>query len=116
MSDKMKIMNSGTWQCPSYVPFSMLCEHQADTNHSQSLSRLNERGGVIASECLALIMQVGCRELRNISEQFASAVIAREILSQHEIGLLKTDNEALKAEIEKLKYENSRLASLLPGG
>jgi hypothetical protein len=38
--------------CPEYVPFSLLSEEMAQRNHSQSLDRLNERGGMGVLEIL----------------------------------------------------------------
>ena len=37
------------------VPFSMLSEDQAQTNHSQTLQRLAERGGLGPDEAIAIM-------------------------------------------------------------
>ncbi len=41
--------------CPKEVPFELLDEHQAKSNHSQTLQRLAERGGLYPSEMIAVI-------------------------------------------------------------
>jgi len=41
--------------CPRSVPMSLLSEQQAQWNHSQSLARLNERGGLCPMEMLCNI-------------------------------------------------------------
>jgi len=45
-----------------------LNEEQAQRNHSQSLERLAERGGVSAGEALALMTEEPWTKYRNISE------------------------------------------------
>ncbi len=40
---------------PSFIPWDMLNEEQAQRNHSQTLNRLNERGGLCVTEILANI-------------------------------------------------------------
>lgn len=41
--------------CPVSVPFELLHEIQAKHNHSQTLQRLAERGGLYPSEMIAVI-------------------------------------------------------------
>jgi len=41
--------------CPEAIPFAMLNEEQAKRNHSQTLKRLNERGGLGVAEALDII-------------------------------------------------------------
>lgn len=41
--------------CPKQIPFAMLSERQAQYNHSQTLQKLNERGGMIPMEIVANI-------------------------------------------------------------
>lgn len=41
--------------CPASVPFELLHESQAKANHSQTLQRLAERGGLYPSEMIAVI-------------------------------------------------------------
>jgi len=43
--------------CPSEIPDGLLNEEWAQINHSQSLSRLNERGGLTLEEALAIIQK-----------------------------------------------------------
>lgn len=55
--DKMKVHSSclrdkSLKNVPEYVPMELLNEEQAERNHSQSLSRLNERGGMGIAEIL----------------------------------------------------------------
>lgn len=49
--------------CPECVPFRLLDEGMARSNHSQSLMRLAERGGMGAAEILANMDHVPCREV-----------------------------------------------------
>lgn len=56
----MKVINYSKYvqqypNCPKEVPMELLSEKQAQRNHSQTLSRLNERGGCVPSEIYALI-------------------------------------------------------------
>lgn len=46
-----------TRDCPASVPWSMLAPHeaQAQSNHSQTLERLAERGGLAVCEMLAVL-------------------------------------------------------------
>lgn len=47
------------------VPFSMLNEEWAQKNHSQSLQRLAERGGLGADEALAIMDKRPWRSIRS---------------------------------------------------
>lgn len=47
------LTNGNKWD--RTVPFSMLNEEQAQKNHSQTLKRLAERGGLAPSEAIAII-------------------------------------------------------------
>ena len=68
--------------CPLDVPDGMLTEEWAQRNHSQSLSRLNDRGGLGVAEILANInkqkrfdgkdTQEKVNELNRLIEQYAS--------------------------------------------
>ena len=51
----MPIMLDGGEKWDRTVPFSMLSEAQAQENHSQTLKRLAERGGLVPSEAIAII-------------------------------------------------------------
>ena len=48
--DKNELVN-----VPTFIPWDMLNEEYAELNHSQSLTRLNERGGLCVTELLANI-------------------------------------------------------------
>lgn len=54
--------------CPLFVPMSMLNEKAAQSNHSQSLARLAERGGLDPSEILA---NIGLQRWRKMDMQQA---------------------------------------------
>lgn len=41
--------------CPKSVPFELLDENQAKSNHYQTLQRLAERGGLYPTEMIAVI-------------------------------------------------------------
>lgn len=45
-------------RCPKHVPDDLLNEDQAQTNHSQTLTRLNERGGMGAYEIMCNIHKI----------------------------------------------------------
>jgi hypothetical protein len=45
--------------CPKQVPMGLLNEKQAQINHSQSLDRLNERGGL---DPIELVCNIECRK------------------------------------------------------
>lgn len=49
--------------CPAYIRMDALNEQWAQRNHSQSLKRLNERGGLSACEALAIIQHRGWRRM-----------------------------------------------------
>lgn len=46
--------------CPKSVPFELLNEEQAMKNHSQTLDRLNERGGMSPIEIVANVLKKDC--------------------------------------------------------
>jgi hypothetical protein len=50
--------------CPEKIPFQMLSERQAQSNHNQTLKRLNERGGMSAFELVANIERKGLGEMQ----------------------------------------------------
>lgn len=52
---------------PDFVPDEMLSENQAQSNHGQSLKKLNERGGMAVYEILANIK--GKRIMYGIGEE-----------------------------------------------
>ncbi|MDP3165157.1 MAG: hypothetical protein Q8N06_06840 [Hydrogenophaga sp.] len=71
------IMSNGT---PSMqIPWSVIApfEHQAQRNHSQSLKRLAERGGLSHSEALAVLRGV---RFDQVTERGADAVLALQSL------------------------------------
>lgn len=43
--------------CPSEIPDKLLNEEYAQKNHSQSIKRLSERGGITLEEALAIIQK-----------------------------------------------------------
>lgn len=59
--------------CPTLVPWGFVAPHerQAQTNHSQSLARLNERGGLSPAELVAVLED---RRLRFHAETDVDAV------------------------------------------
>ena len=52
---------SRTWS--KSIPFSMLSEKQAITNHGQTLKRLSERGGLSPDEAVALIRETSWKRI-----------------------------------------------------
>lgn len=61
----------GGW--PSYFPWELLKPHekQAVQNHSQSLHRLSERGGLSPRELWLVMHDKGLREIREVEEEQA---------------------------------------------
>ena len=55
----MTVMTSDK-DCPKQIPFAMLSERMAESVHSQSLKRLNERGGMSPVEIIANIEKEDC--------------------------------------------------------
>jgi hypothetical protein len=64
--------------CPRHVPWAVLAphEHQALSNHSQSLVRLAERGGLSLCEMAAVIEE---RRWEKMTPEAALAVVTRAI-------------------------------------
>jgi hypothetical protein len=54
--------------CPEYIPFDILDRNQSYRNHSQTLERLNERGGITPQEALAIIEKTPYRYNLDISD------------------------------------------------
>lgn len=55
--DVMRIMRSNCQEAPRYIRMDALNEEWAQHNHSQSLKRLNERGGLSPCEAVAIIQR-----------------------------------------------------------
>lgn len=60
---------------PDFVKLSALSERQAQSNHSQTLKRLAERGGLSPSEIAANIKGVGWCDIGNITEEEIQKVV-----------------------------------------
>lgn len=66
-------------ECPNRVPWGMLLpyEKQAMTNHSQTLRRLAERGGLCPEEMAGIMQGLRWRELgQNTPESAAAYLVA----------------------------------------
>jgi len=76
----MRIMRIGMPDdCPAYLRMDALNEEWAQKNHGQSLRRLNERGGLSASEAAAIIER---RRWRQMPIAFALDVVKRYAVSE----------------------------------
>ena len=53
----MTVMTSDK-DCPKQIPFAMLSERMAESVHSQTLTRLNERGGMSPAEIIGNIEKI----------------------------------------------------------
>lgn len=53
----MTVMTSDN-DCPKQIPFAMLSERMAESVHSQTLTRLNERGGMSPAEIIGNIEKI----------------------------------------------------------
>ena len=71
--------------CPSRVPWSMLAPYEgaALTNHDQTLERLAERGGLGASEMVA-VLRGECWRDRKFKTDEESAIELKRMLAEHE--------------------------------
>lgn len=49
-------------ECPNFVPTELLNENRASINHGQTLTRLDQRGGLGPEEIIANIEDIGLRE------------------------------------------------------
>lgn len=72
------------------VPFGLMNEEWAQRNHSQSLARLNERGGMTVFEILANI----CRREYSEMDVHTAAMILHQIRRGYEIGC--AENQSLR--------------------
>ena len=84
MSKRMKIISSSRSRefsfLPHSVPFNWVEEHerQAQKNHSQSLDRLNERGGLSPNELLAIMLDMDFYALYDgKTQEYVTARIVR---------------------------------------
>lgn len=75
---------------PSSVPWGLLDphEHQARLNHSQSLKRLAERGGLAPDEMVAILTGRPWRDVRKIGKVEAVNELKR-LLAEYEAVLAK---------------------------
>jgi hypothetical protein len=60
---------------PFSIPFDLLNEQQALANHSQSLARLAQRGGLAAQEALAIVNRRRWNEYEHITRADALAAL-----------------------------------------
>ena len=60
---------------PSFVRWSELNERQAQINHSQSLGRLAERGGLSPAEIVGNINGIGWSDLSSVTEDQMHSVL-----------------------------------------
>lgn len=79
-SGKEKHGASAVAAWPKSVPFDMLCEAWAQNNHYQTLTRLNERGGLCPAEMLANIER---RKFRMMDDNEAANIIAQLIATRN---------------------------------
>jgi len=102
--------------CPKEIPMGLLNEEWAQRNHSQSLTRLNERGGITLDEALSIINRRPFQK-HPIPEKLVSIILhmitgynaAREA---HVLPLLSQIDE-LKEDVDwyKMAYENNLAAN-----
>ena len=67
--------------CPRSIPWSMIALHapQALRNHSQTLERLSERGGLGPQELVAVLTDKHWRDTIALTDAFAVALLLRII-------------------------------------
>lgn len=98
---------------PKSVPFSMLCEVWAQNNHSQTLTRLNERGGLCPAEMLANIER---RKFRMMDANEATQIITRlmDVRAAAEIGraVMLREGQPAGAAPESYGFERPKVASV----
>jgi hypothetical protein len=69
--------------CPKQFPMHLLDEGQAQRNHSQSLNRLKERGGLSVREILAIVGKKSWSYYANLDWDKALKMLNEIILSNH---------------------------------
>jgi len=73
--------------CPRSIPLDMIapCEPQAKTNHQQSLSELNRRGGLCPVELVAVLEGKGLRWIFHSQSATVDKCIKRlvKLLAEH---------------------------------
>ncbi len=81
MTDTFKIMHS---KRRKFIPMGLIASHeaQAQSNHSQTLARLNERGGLAPSEAVAVLEDRGWKPMPTDE--------AEDRLEELVLGALKT--------------------------
>jgi hypothetical protein len=67
--------------CPQQVPMSLLNERRAKMNHSQTLLKLKQRGGLSVKEMLSVITDKSYEYYGNMAMPFAIAAL-NKILEQ----------------------------------
>lgn len=92
-------------QVPKYVPMNMLNEKMAQHNHSQSLKRLNERGGLGVNEILANIKGLGFNTIR-AEETQADVNELNKIIDNHFISQSNTQKVELLSLLRETAMRN----------
>lgn len=64
---------------PEYFPWHLLNEEMAQKNHSQSLERLNERGGLSVDEITCNIKKISIREIFNLNVEDCYIFVQEQI-------------------------------------
>jgi len=105
--------NKNLKNVPSFVPFKLLNEKQAQSNHSQSLDKLNSRGGLGVLEILDIIHNRKWSDRVEIQKEVdeLNSIIAKSKEEQKEIimgrnsALVKsTSDESVKVEITEKDF------------
>lgn len=95
------------------VPWEMMAPHerQADLNHSQTLKRLAERGGLSPTEAIAVIEGKRWRDLRGMTDTQAHRRL-HEYVQQHLDKKLEWAVSRWKEEVENRPLSNVHRRSL----
>lgn len=111
--DIEKLRAAGVTFAVVAVPWAMIAPHekQAYLNHSQTLKRLAERGGLAASEAVAVIEGISWFKLK-ISEPEAHRKLAEYVLQYECMPHLLWAVERWNAEVKNRPLNNSHRRSL----
>lgn len=86
-------------ECPKEFPMSLLNESMAQNNHSQTLQRLKERGGMSPEEIVGNIKYLGLREIRDMDKN-ESIEVLRKNLVHPDHPYTPTENRILELSVE----------------
>lgn len=88
--------NKDLQRCPDFVPWDLVAPHekQAKENHSQTLERLNERGGLSPKELYAVVNDKSLSQWDNLPSEKECIDWIIEIMEEHiRTGVIKIEDQ-----------------------